>query len=44
MLKDYMVMFEDRKFDCVDYGFDENEPVQVVIRPEALDIGKKSVQ
>ena len=27
MLKDYMVMFEDRKFDCVDYGFDENEPV-----------------
>ena len=23
MLKDYMVMFEDRKFDCVDYGFDE---------------------
>ena len=20
MLKDYMVMFEDRKFDCVDYG------------------------
>ena len=42
MLKDYMVMFEDRKFDCVDYGFDENEPVQVVIRPEDLDIVKKS--
>ena len=42
MLKDYMVMFEDSKFDCVDYGFDENEPVQVVIRPEDLDIVKKS--
>ena len=39
MLKDYMVMFEDRKFDCVDYGFDENEPVQVVIRPEDLYAG-----
>ena len=36
MLKDYMVMFEDRKFDCVDYGFDENEPVQVVIRPAVM--------
>ena len=42
MLKDYEVMFEDKKFECVDYGFDENEPVQVVIRPEDIDIVKKN--
>ena len=42
MIKDYEVMFEDKKFECVDFGFDENEPVQVVIRPEDLDIVEKS--
>lgn len=41
MLKDYEVMFEDKKFKCVDHGFDENEKVDVVIRPEDLDIVKK---
>ena len=41
MLKDYEVMFEDKKFECVDYGFEENEPVQVVIRPEDIDIVNK---
>lgn len=41
MLKDYEVMFEDKKFECVDYGFDKNEKVDVVIRPEDLDIVKK---
>ncbi|MCR5465659.1 MAG: ABC transporter ATP-binding protein [Lachnospiraceae bacterium] len=38
MIKDYMVMFEDRQFDCVDAGFGTNEKVDVVIRPEDLDI------
>ncbi len=38
MLDDYKVMFEDKKFDCVDFGFDKNEVVDVVIRPEDLDI------
>ena len=38
MLDDYKVMFEGRKFDCVDDGFDKNEVVDVVIRPEDLDI------
>lgn len=38
MLQDKVVMFEGRKFDCVDEGFDENEVVDVVIRPEDLDI------
>lgn len=38
MLEDYKVMFEDKIFDCVDAGFDTNEHVDVVIRPEDLDI------
>ena len=38
MLEDYKVMFEDKVFDCVDFGFDKNEAVDVVIRPEDLDI------
>lgn len=41
MLRDYEVMFEDKKFECVDFGFDENEKIDVVIRPEDLDIVKK---
>ena len=31
MLEDYKVMFEDKVFDCVDFGFDKNEAVDVVI-------------
>lgn len=38
MLKDYRVRFDDMDFDCVDFGFKEQEPVDVVIRPEDLDI------
>ena len=38
MIDDYRVMFEDKIFDCVDYGFDKNEKIDVVIRPEDLDI------
>ena len=38
MLDDYKVRFDDKVFDCVDYGFKENEPVDVVIRPEDIDI------
>ena len=38
MIDDYKVMFEDKIFDCVDYGFDKNEKIDVVIRPEDLDI------
>lgn len=41
MLKDYEVLFEDKKFDCVDKGFLPNEKVDVVIRPEDLDIVPK---
>ena len=38
MVEDYKVVFEGRRFDCVDKGFDQNEIVDVVIRPEDLDI------
>ncbi len=38
MLEDYKVMFEDKTFDCVDAGFSKNENVDVVIRPEDLEI------
>lgn len=38
MIEDYKVKFEDKIFDCVDFGFKENEDVDVVIRPEDLDI------
>jgi len=38
MRKDYEVKFDDKIFECVDYGFKENEPVDVLIRPEDIDI------
>ncbi len=38
MLEDYKVKFDDIVFDCVDRDFKENEPVDVVIRPEDIDI------
>ena len=41
MLSDYRVVFEDKKFECVDFGFKPNEKVDVVIRPEDLDIVEK---
>ncbi|MBR3935683.1 MAG: ABC transporter ATP-binding protein, partial [Oscillospiraceae bacterium] len=38
MKKDYLVNFAGRDFDCVDFGFEENENVDVVIRPEDFKI------
>ena len=38
MLEDYKVRFDDITFDCVDFGYKENEKVDVVIRPEDIDI------
>lgn len=40
MLEDYKVRFDDITFDCVDFGFRENERIDVVIRPEDIDIVK----
>lgn len=38
MLKDYLVRFLGRDFKCLDKGFKPGEPVDVVIRPEDIDI------
>ena len=36
MLEDDLVRFSDTDFQCVDEGFEKNEPVDVVIRPEDI--------
>ena len=41
MLKDELVRFFKKDFICVDKGFEKNEPVDVVIRPEDIDITEK---
>ncbi len=38
MLRDRRVSFSGHVFDCVDSGFELKEPVDVVIRPEDVDI------
>ncbi|MBQ2765924.1 MAG: ABC transporter ATP-binding protein [Clostridia bacterium] len=38
MLEDYRVRFGGHVFECLDTGFDKNEPVDVVVRPEDVDI------
>ncbi len=38
MIKDKLVKFCNTEFDCVDEGFGENVPVDVVVRPEDLYI------
>ena len=38
MLEDRKVAFSGHVFDCVDAGFGKKEPVDVVVRPEDVDI------
>ena len=38
MLADYKVRLAGHTFQCLDSGFNKNEPVDVVIRPEDVDI------
>ena len=38
MIRDRLVEFFGRRFPCVDFGFETNESVDVVIRPEDVDI------
>lgn len=38
MIKDELVRFDETDFECVDKGFKPNQPVDVVIRPEDIDI------
>lgn len=38
MLEDYRVSFEQTQFACVDKGFSQQEPVDVVVRPEDIKL------
>ncbi len=38
MLDDFKASFAGKTFDCLDKGFGKNEPVDVVIRPEDVDV------
>ncbi len=38
MADDYKVKLVGKTFECLDKGFEKNEPVDVVIRPEDVDI------
>ena len=41
MIRDYRVEFCGQEFDCIDAGFGENNPVDVVIRPEDIYVWRK---
>ncbi|MBA4537879.1 ABC transporter ATP-binding protein [Bacillus aquiflavi] len=41
MIRDFLVEFAGKQFECVDQGFNDNEPVEIVIRPEDLEITKR---
>ena len=38
MLDDYKVRFAGHTFECLDKGFDKNEQIDAVIRPEDVDV------
>ena len=38
MLEDYKAKFSGQVFNCLDKGFDKNEAVDVVVRPEDVDV------
>ena len=38
MIRDFLVRFDDAEFVCVDKGFGENIPVDVVVRPEDIAV------
>ena len=38
MLADYKVKFAGQIFECLDKGFDKNEQIDVVVRPEDVDV------
>ncbi|MBE6640874.1 MAG: ABC transporter ATP-binding protein [Ruminococcaceae bacterium] len=38
MQEDYKVRFSGASFNCLDKGFEKNEPVDVVVRPEDVDV------
>ena len=42
MIRDNLVEFAGHQFECVDKGFEPNEPVDVVVRPEDIYIFEMS--
>ncbi len=40
MKEDYLVSFAGHVFKCIDKGFEPNEPIDAVIRPEDIDVVK----
>ena len=44
MLEDCLVRFMGKEFTCVDTGFEKNEPVDVVLRPEDIYIMHRNEQ
>ncbi len=38
MQKDYQIKFLNHSFECLDKGFEKNERVDIVIRPEDIDV------
>jgi spermidine/putrescine transport system ATP-binding protein len=38
MLADFKVRFAGQTFECLDKGFDKNESIDVVVRPEDVDV------
>lgn len=42
MLKDYSIKFLNTTFECLDKGFDKNEKVDIVIRPEDIKVYPES--
>jgi hypothetical protein len=40
MVQDYKVRFDDKNYECVDFGFRPDEPVDVLIRPEDFKVVK----
>lgn len=38
MVKDYLVNIQGEEFECLDKGFGENKPIDVVIRPEDVEL------
>jgi spermidine/putrescine transport system ATP-binding protein len=42
MHKDFLVEFAGRNYECVDGGFAKDEPVDIVVRPEDVEIAKAS--
>lgn len=42
MKEDFLVNFSGLDFECVDKGFKKNQPIDVVIRPEDIDVVQKN--